>query len=130
MLAGDLNRAALPAIIAPNNVVVRFPLGYNRQYATYSEPGRLQKIQEALNRVTGEKWTVRLELAQDLPPTTSEPSPTPEPKAKEAAAVNPLIEAIKKSLEARVMRIDDGFGQIVETKSSDDETQWAATQEE
>ena len=85
MLAGDLSKATLPAIIGPNAVVIRFPSGYNRQYATCAESSRLQKIQDAVQRITGESWTIRLEMAPDLHPALGEIVETPVTPAKPAA---------------------------------------------
>ncbi len=130
MLAGDLAKAALPAIFAPNTVVVRFPAGYNRQYTTCAEAGRQQKIHDAFRRVTGVSWTVRLEVAPDLLPARNESAPIEVATPIAATPRDPLIEAIKVSLDARVMRIDEGFGVASSVAVPDDETPWAATEEE
>jgi hypothetical protein len=130
MLAGDLGKADLPAIIGPNAVVIRFPAGYNRQYATCAESSRQQKIQDALRKVTGESWTAKLEVAPDLLPAASEIITTPAATAPKPTVTEPFIEAIKSSLEARVMRVDEGFGEALPTTDGDDEPAWIATEEE
>jgi DNA polymerase III subunit gamma/tau len=131
MLAGDLGKANTPAILGPNSVVIRFPSAYNRQYVTCAESGRQQKIQDTLRRITGESWTLRLEVAPDLQPARSESTSLASPPAKDpVATTDPMIEAIKSSLDARVMRVDDGFGQTATPEAGDDEAAWTATEEE
>ena len=60
-LARELERAGLPAILGPNNLVLQFSPEYNPQCTYCSDPARVQRVQEALKRVTGEDWTVRVE---------------------------------------------------------------------
>lgn len=129
MLAGDVGKADLPAIIGPNAVVIRFPSSYNRQYVTCVESSRLQKIQDAFRKVTGESWTVKLEVAPDLLPAPSESIP-PQAAVPKPTVNDPLIEAIKSALEARVMRVDEGFGQPFTTIDGDEEPAWTAAEEE
>jgi hypothetical protein len=131
MLAGDLGKANLPAIIGPKSIAIRFPAAYNRQYETCSESSRQQKIQDALRRITGESWTVRLELSVDGRSESKEvPASILAPGKSPVTVTDPMIEAIQSSLDARVMRVDDGFGQAVGSENRDDDSNWANTDEE
>ena len=55
--------AAHLAISGPNALVLQFSPAYNQQREYCSDPTRLQRIQDTLQRVTGQPWTVRLESA-------------------------------------------------------------------
>lgn len=130
MLAGELSKGSLPAIIGPNAVVIRFPASYNRQCQACGEPARLQRIQDALKTVTGEDWSIRFETIEDSQPAGQDSQPLMIPERQPALAENPLITAIKSTLDARVMRVDEGFGQVAERRSSDDESGWSQAEDE
>src|SRR5262249_58766324 len=63
MVRSDFEPAGLPAIIGPNHLVLHFPAVYNRQYKACAEPTRVQRVQEALSRLTGQQWILRVELS-------------------------------------------------------------------
>lgn len=108
MLSSDLNKANLPAIIGPNAVVIRFPAKYNQLCLACAEPNRTQRIQEAMRRLSGNEWSVRFETLPDQELAAINPTPTP--NLQKVTPALPLLEAIKQSLDARVMKMDDGFG--------------------
>lgn len=104
MLSAELDKANLPAIFAPNLLVLNFPAEYNQQYLVCSDSARLARIQDVLQRIAGKQWTLRCELA---PQRMSPPANTAEPVE---APVQPLIERLVQVLDARVLRADVGFG--------------------
>lgn len=130
MLAGDLARANQPAIFGPNTVVIRFPSGYNRQYVTCAETGRQKKIQDALCRVTGETWAVRFEAEADKPGEAPLDATLPVAPKSSLASSDPLIDAIKVSLDARIMRMDEGFGASIADSPPESAGDWAGNEEE
>jgi DNA polymerase-3 subunit gamma/tau len=122
-LGRELEKAGLPAIIGPNRVVLRFPLAYNRQCEFCSDPVRLNRVLDALERVTSETWDLRLEVAPGLNgQTRPEALAKPELAAAPAATVqHPLLQATIELLGARLLKIDDGFGQAAEPVAEDAE---------
>jgi hypothetical protein len=131
MLAGQLEKADPPAISAPNVIVIPFKATYNRQYAACSEASRLQRISDALNRVTSESWTVKCELVAGEPAIAEDAR-----RAVESAATNrvddPLFTALAEHLDARIVRLDEGFGQAARTSggADDDLVNWSDDEEE
>lgn len=108
MLAGDIAKAGLPAISGPNQLVIRFSSGYNPQYQTCADPARLARIQDAVRLITAQPWVVRVELerskvedAVEMPVARSTATPP---------AADPLVVAVQTVFDARILKVDDGFG--------------------
>lgn len=103
----ELARASLPAICAPNLLVIRFATAYNHLYLAYQASQKLLRLQEAVRRVAGESWSVRCELSADggTPATESDDQRQP-PES------NPAIDAATKALAATILKVDEGFGQM------------------
>ena len=129
MLAGDLKRAEFPAIFAPNQLVLRFPPGYNQQCANCSEPARQQRIHDAIRRITGETWTIRVEQRPEAsPPGNGPPAIAASPAT---AIVDPLIGQLMSALDARLLKRDDGFGAPAAAPAAEpDEASWTGPEEE
>jgi DNA polymerase-3 subunit gamma/tau len=123
LLGGQLKLAGPPAIIGPNRLVLHFPPTYNHECEFCSDPGRLNRVLDVLERLTGETWDLRLELEAgrngDGRNGTAEPAALPRPPAQQ----QPLVQAVIDLLEARVLRVDDGFGQ---TAPAPDDSEVAA----
>jgi DNA polymerase-3 subunit gamma/tau len=100
LLAEDLRKANLPAIFGPNTLAIRFPEAYNTSRDSCQMPGNVTRIEDALKKVTGRPWTLRIEAT----PTTvvvSSASRVPAPEAPPAvrpARRNPRDEAEKEPL--------------------------------
>src|SRR5262249_30879982 len=92
ILAREVDRAGLPAIFGAKHLVWRFQQEYNAQCEYCADRARLQRVQEAVKRVTGQPWAVRLEIARhqngQAPPT---PAPAPASARPPAALSDPLI---------------------------------------
>jgi len=102
----------LPAISGPKRLVLRFPAAYNRQCEFCSDPVRLNRVLDALERVTGESWDLRLETAPGRnghvsaeSPAAPTAAPTPPP-----ALQHPLVQSAVDVLGAKLLQVDEGFG--------------------
>jgi hypothetical protein len=130
MLAGDLQKAELPAIFAPNQLVISFSSVYNSQYQACSDPLRMKRVEDALARVTGQTWNLRFEL-RDLGPAEAVPqqveiTPALDPHNE------PLVEKVMGTLSAKLLKVDEGFGHVQSSRPAidDDEEAWPSTEEE
>jgi hypothetical protein len=111
ILARELDRGGLPAISGPNHLVLQFPDEYNAQHEYCSDPGRLQRIQDTLKRVTGQDWAVRLETVRG---SNGRPRPlavtAPTVAQAPAALDHPLIQRALEVLDAKLLQVEEGFG--------------------
>jgi DNA polymerase-3 subunit gamma/tau len=116
-LATELEGAGLPAILGPNTLVLHFPRSYNAHREHCQEPSSLRKVEDALRRVTGEAWSVRIDTLDSAPVATGEKS------GDEAESQSRLrrqqAEAMKEPLIKRAFEVlgaqfvgapEDGFG--------------------
>jgi DNA polymerase-3 subunit gamma/tau len=108
IMASELENAGLPAISGPNTLVLTFDPVYNRQCDYCSDPGRLERVCEALRRQTGSEWKIRIESG-----TNTGHGTVVAPIRKE----NPdnglrqsLFQHVESVLNAKLVKIDDGFG--------------------
>src|SRR5262249_6399360 len=60
MFANSLEKGGFPAISGPNTLVIRFPPAYNGDKDYCQEPTRLQRVEAALQKITGRPWTLRV----------------------------------------------------------------------
>ncbi|MFO0926358.1 MAG: hypothetical protein U0736_04875 [Gemmataceae bacterium] len=120
MLAGEVNKAGVPAILGPNSLVFRFPAGYNQAAEFVQRPDRLARIEEALRRLTAKSWTIRVEVAPQSATPLEPAERTPKVgsrargNAREEAEKVPLVRRAVEVLGAAVQRVDDGFGEAPE----------------
>ncbi len=92
---------------------------------------RLQRIQDAVNRVAGQSWTIRCELTGDVAEQAiilTEQRPI----VVGQATTEPLIEKVQASLAARLLQVDDGFGEVRANMPATDEPPpaWPSDEEE
>jgi hypothetical protein len=120
LLAADLSKANLPAIFGPNTLVIRFPEAYTKSRDSCQTPGNVARVEEALKKVTGRVWTLRIETT----PTTAavgDASGVAAPEAplsvrpprrnyREEAEKEPLVKRALDVMGAQVLRVDEGFG--------------------
>ncbi len=111
-LGRELNRAGLPAISGPNRLVLHFAPAYNRQCEFCSDPARLNRVLDALERLTGQTWDLRLELAPSRN-GQAQPAPPVAEVARPADLKHPLVQSVIDLLGAKLLQVDDGFGQPV-----------------
>lgn len=96
-----------------------FPADYNQSREHCQEPTRLAKIEEALKKLSGRPWTVKIEGAsgptapKSIAAVEAAPVPAPRPRrnARAEAEKEPLVQRAVESLGAQIVRVDDGFGE-------------------
>jgi DNA polymerase-3 subunit gamma/tau len=118
LLGRDLEKAGIPAIFGPNTLVLRFPVDYNQSREHCQEPTRLARVEEALRKLTGRSWILRVE-------TRNSPGAGPKGTVAEAEAASgvrprrderaeaekdPLVKRALEVLGASLVRVDEGFG--------------------
>jgi DNA polymerase-3 subunit gamma/tau len=113
--ARELERAAIPAIFAPNSLVLLFPAEYNQAKEFCQEPERLSRVEDALRKLTGEAWKLRLESTPGKGAVASEPPAPPPPVRprrgdKDEAEKVPLVRRAVEIMGAQVVRVDEDFG--------------------
>jgi DNA polymerase-3 subunit gamma/tau len=118
MHGAELERSGLPAISAPNALVLRFPVSYNSQREYCQEPAKVARVEDVLRKLTGRAWLLRVESAGGEPSVAAPPADNAENSSlrsrRQRAEVEqePLIKAAIDLLEARVVHVDDGFGTV------------------
>jgi len=117
MLAGELAKAGLPAILGPKTLVIRFPGRYTGAYEYCKQSSSVVRIEETL-REHGHEWAVRVEVeAMPAADVTGEQSaeqpaaPLTNRLREREALQNPLLARATEVLGARLMRMEEGFGQ-------------------
>jgi DNA polymerase-3 subunit gamma/tau len=113
ILAKQLDVALLPAIFGPNSLAIRFPPGYNHAYQACATELGVQRLQDALKRVTGQPVMVRF----DAPPSGLAPAeePTAAPAVpstadrKKSLLNLPLFKKAADVLGAQVWVADEAF---------------------
>jgi DNA polymerase-3 subunit gamma/tau len=119
LLGSYLEKGGLPAIFAPNSLVVRFPAEYNQAQEYCRAPERLARVEEVLKKQTGKVWAVRVEgeagAAAFAPPPPAEGPPVtparPRRNSRDEAEKEPLIRRAVDVLGAQLVRVEEGFGE-------------------
>jgi len=115
LLAGMLKKGEMPAIIAPNNLALRFPIDYN---------GAKELVEAALLELTGQPWIVRVEGgANAVSPSDLAPAEGSlrSRNAREEAEKLPLVRRAIDILGASLQRVDEGFGILPRAGANADE---------
>jgi DNA polymerase-3 subunit gamma/tau len=117
LLARELARGGLPAISAPNTLVLRFPLDYNSSREYLEQPANVSRVEALLQSLTGSKWTLRFEPPSGQPMgQKAEPSANPAReqspyRRKQAEALKePLVRKAIERMGAQIVEVDEGFG--------------------
>jgi DNA polymerase III subunit gamma/tau len=111
MLAAELGKGGLPAIAGPTVLVLRFPSGYNHAYEFCKEPAKAARVESALKSVTGQDWALRFELKAGAAATPQAAGVSSKERERRALET-PLLSEIVSRLEGRLLKMDDGFGEI------------------
>jgi hypothetical protein len=115
ILAGSLEKSS-PAIIAPKTMVLRFEQRYNHQRQHCQEPARVERIEEALRKLTGQAWNLRIEsvrseaAAPPVPAAEAEKSPSRYRRQRAEALQEPLVKRAAEALGAQIVQMDEDFG--------------------
>jgi len=117
MLASDLSKAVLPAIPAPNTLVIRFPMSYNAAREHCQQPANMARVEEMLSRITGQACKVRIEsIGGDVGPgndSVAEPAENVQSRYRRLrtdAMQEPLVKRAMEVLGAQLVDVDEGFG--------------------
>jgi hypothetical protein len=116
MLAGNLGKAQDVAISGPKTLVVRFPSRYNHEGDYCQESTRVARIQDALRKVTGQDWIIRVEgtVGEENDPNPQPPGAEPGVSSyrrqRAEAGQEPLVKRALDQLGAQIVHVDDGFG--------------------
>jgi DNA polymerase-3 subunit gamma/tau len=104
------------AIGGPSHLVVRFSAAYNDDRDYCQEPARVDRVVEALRKITGRAWQVRFDLIPGEPAAAppaqpaAEATPTRYVRQRAEALQEPLLKRALEQLGAQVVYVDDGFG--------------------
>jgi hypothetical protein len=143
LLARSLEKGGLPAIIAPNNLVLRFPIEYNVAKEHCQEPSRSALVESTLRELTAEPWVLRLEgvsekafgssavrsergvrsgaeIGDSQTPNIPLTAPARRTTREEAEKV-PLVKRAIEALGASVQRVDEGFGVMPQVGTNADD---------
>jgi DNA polymerase-3 subunit gamma/tau len=121
MLARSLERGGAPAIFAPNNLVLHFPIDYN---------GAKELVEAALLELTGQPWMLRIEGLSDAASVAAEGTAAsslfpmearPRRNPREEAEKLPLVRRAIDVLGATLQRVDEGFGVVPNAGTRADE---------
>lgn len=115
VVAAVLGKAAV-AISGPNALVLRFAPEYNYFHQLTQEPGRLDRVEDAVKKITGAAWKCRAEALSSTAAGTQAPAPDAETsqsryrRQRAEAMQAPLVKRAIEILEAQIVQVDDGFG--------------------
>ena len=119
MLGNELKKAGFPSIAGSNALVLEFSREYNLAMELCQEPGRTNRIQEVLLKLTGQSWQVRMSLGTGavvpvpsplLQPVAEQSPPKPRENTKLIAEKDPMVQRALEVLNATIVRADQGFG--------------------
>jgi DNA polymerase-3 subunit gamma/tau len=116
MLGGNLRRAESVAISGPKALVIRFPSRYNHERDYCQLSNSVTRMQEAIRKLTGQAWNIRVESAGDEPAgapvktTHSDNAPSSYRRQRADASQEPLVKRAMDLLSAQIVHVDDGFG--------------------
>jgi DNA polymerase-3 subunit gamma/tau len=134
-LAKRLERASSIAISGPKTLVLRFGPGYNHEREHCQAPGSQARVEEALRKITGHSWSVRIEsvssAAAALPASAeaTESSPSRYRRQRTEAMKVPLVKRAFELLGAQLVQVDDGFGAAPSAPAERSETAEPETEE-
>jgi DNA polymerase III subunit gamma/tau len=132
LLAKQLDSALSPAIFGPNSLAIRFAPGYNHAYQACATEQGVQRVQDALKRVTGQPVVVRFD-APPSGPATAEGTAAQKPQAASAAERKkslmtlPMFQKAADALGAQLWHVDDAFdpaavAPVASTPAASDDT--------
>ncbi|HJZ56909.1 MAG TPA: hypothetical protein VKE74_18210, partial [Gemmataceae bacterium] len=115
ILATHLKVASLPAIFGPNSLAIRFHTRYSQEYDACASEANLDRLQDALRKITGQPLTIRVEPVGGPapPPRRPESSPAgPAADRRKRLMELPLFKKAGEALGAQIWHVDDGFNPV------------------
>jgi len=116
ILAKQLEKISGVAISAPKTLVLCFDARYNLQYEHCREPTFQARIEEAMRRVTGQSWNLRVESegngAAALPAAAAEAENSQSRYRRQRTEVmqTPLVKRAFELMGAQIVQMDESFG--------------------
>jgi DNA polymerase-3 subunit gamma/tau len=116
MFGSVLRKAELPAIFAPNTLVLRFPSSYNSEREHSQQPANVARVEEVLRRIIGHGWNVRIESAGGDADSAKTATVEPENlqsryrRQRAEALKEPLVKRAMDVLGAQLVDVDENFG--------------------
>jgi DNA polymerase III subunit gamma/tau len=119
LFVNELKKATDVAIFGPNSLVIRFPPGYNRDVNQYLDQTRVARIEQLLQKITGQACSLRIESSSGPNSTESssgqvaeepESSQSRSKRSRAEAMQQPLVTRAMELLGAQIVQMDDGFG--------------------
>ncbi|MFL5240936.1 MAG: DNA polymerase III subunit gamma/tau [Gemmataceae bacterium] len=137
LLASQLKNCPLPAISGPNTLVISVPNGYTHLSDGRQNLGRLGRIEEALRKLTGHSYQLRVETTstrettESLEASRAEGLHAPRRVDRRAeASQEPLLKYAMEALEAQVLQIDEGFGSVAASNAAEPDPETALETED
>jgi len=123
IVAAQLEKGTLPAILGPKALVVRFPPRYNLDYEYCRDATIIQRIEACIKEVTQVDWTIRMEIdatamSLSAPVDANTPKQSAQDQKREVLQL-PLLQHVMDRLGASLLRVDPGFGAEVPTTVND-----------
>jgi DNA polymerase-3 subunit gamma/tau len=117
LFASDLEKGGIPAISGPNTLVLRFPARYNAAREHCQESSAVARVEEIVQRVTGQPWQFRTEtisggVSAD-PDQAGDDTVTQQSRYRRQRAEaeqEPLLKRAIDVLGAQIVHMDDEFG--------------------
>jgi DNA polymerase-3 subunit gamma/tau len=110
ILAKHLSFCSSHAIFGPNSLVIRFPPAYSESRTTCEAESGVQRIQEALRRVTGQAVAVRFEAdAATAVPAAPQPAASLVADDKRSLSALPLFRKAIEVFGAQIRHVDPDF---------------------
>jgi hypothetical protein len=70
----------------------------------------VERIEKALEKVTGKAWSLRFDLASGATEAPKDGGVTRARKARDEAGQSPLVKRALEHLDAQIVSVEDGFG--------------------
>jgi DNA polymerase-3 subunit gamma/tau len=117
-LAMALEKADIPAISGPNNLVIRFGSEYNSFQSHFLDLGGIEKLAQVLKSCSNRAWHVHVGVAGGQAGGVVRPSEQSDTaglavsrqQREDAALKEPLVRRAKDVLKASFGTVDDSFG--------------------
>jgi DNA polymerase-3 subunit gamma/tau len=117
--ASTASRVAIPA---PNRLVVSFPAGYNYQKESCERPERRQRLEEALEKVTGKKVRLDFELLPGEKPSAAPPAPAMSRRQlMQQTTRHPWVSEALEMFDGEIVRVEAGKPARPAAESTGDE---------
>lgn len=109
----QFSQAGVPAILGPNSLAFRFAGRYSSAYEHCADERTVSAVQEALRKVSGRDWIVKIELDAAAQPQEAKPTPvaTASNRQKDLMTL-PLFAKVASVFGAQLVKLDDGFQPI------------------